>query len=34
MCPSGRPRWPSGTLLMAYMPKNFRSSGRAGLNDR
>src|SRR3954470_17325782 len=32
--PAGRPRWPSGTLLIAYMPKNLRSSGMDGLNER
>src|SRR5258706_13009273 len=32
--PPGKPAWPSGTLLSAYIPKNFRSSGIDGLNFR
>ena len=32
--PPGSPACPSGTLLRAYMPKNFRSSGIDGLNFR
>src|SRR4030095_8328849 len=34
MCPFGRPDCFSGTPYMAYMPKNLRSSGMAGLNLR
>jgi len=34
MCPFGSPACASGTPLLAYIPKNFRSSGCAGLNDK
>src|ERR1700736_2336520 len=34
MWPLGRPACASGTLLIAYMPKNLRSSGSDGLNER